>query len=484
MTLIELKISSKASNLHKISVTCFNLNSEKYSFACQPCNILEETPHDLFVYAYTLFTCSCSFFPLLFCSTFTPTFPHIPIPTKMSLNANPPIFLEAEKFDGTNFATFETLIIIAASSRGVLGYLRGTILNTANPKNSAALHYTPEVLNIPLPNDPTPWYSTTPSGAEWAMCDAWACALLLYNTKNAIGLGLKLDGTAADAWTSLTSQYKVSSDLAIITTQRDLCNASFSDSNDFPTHISNLRTKWATANNAGAKITDADFRMIILSSLPTSWDSVVGTLYEAKSSVDVINRLMIHWNHVDRSKSAVNPAMVVTALQTDVKQSHNQLQCANPNCRHQGHTIINCYWRGGGKEGQFPPGFGQHGGVHNSASQNTTSTTNTSSVTAALTNVSPTSELTLALMSDLGNDYLLTKETSVASVHGNDVMELNRTGEVLLASKEGSLGCHTCVSSYDDARRTEGTNLCRLCGEQALLRQSLRLFHLPCIIPA
>ena len=41
-----------------------------------------------------------------------------------SANSNPPIFPDAEKFDGTNFGTFETLITIAASSRGVLGYLK------------------------------------------------------------------------------------------------------------------------------------------------------------------------------------------------------------------------------------------------------------------------------------------------------------------------------------------------------------------------
>jgi len=36
--------------------------------------------------------------------------------------------------------------------------------------------------------------------------------------------------------------------------------------------------------------------------------------------------------------------------------------CTNPNCKakkRSTHTTANCYWPGGGKEGQFPPGFGQ-----------------------------------------------------------------------------------------------------------------------------
>ena len=36
--------------------------------------------------------------------------------------------------------------------------------------------------------------------------------------------------------------------------------------------------------------------------------------------------------------------------------------CTNPNCKakkHSTHSTANCYWPGGGKEGQFPPNFGQ-----------------------------------------------------------------------------------------------------------------------------
>jgi len=334
----------------------------------------------------------------------------------LSSNTNLPIFSEAEKFDGTNFSTFETLIAITASSHGALGYLHGTIPNPAP-------YLSPTMPNIPLPDNPTPWYSTTPSGPEWAMCDAWAC-------KNAVRLGLKLNSTAADAWKSLTSQYKVSSNLTMVTAQCNLHNTTFSNGSDFPTHISNLHTKWVIANNTGVKIDDADFHMIVLSSLPTSWDSVVGMLYEVKSSADIISRLMIC------SKSVANPATTVTVLQT-VKKLCNQLQCTNQNCGCHGQTIANCYWHGGGKEGQFPPGFGQHGGACSSTPQSTTSTTNALSVTATLTDATPTSEITLGLISDMGShDYLLTENAEVVSTVGNNVIEVHTLGEVLLASRD------------------------------------------------
>lgn len=46
-----------------------------------------------------------------------------------------------------------------------------------------------------------------------------------------------------------------------------------------------------------------------------------------------------------------------TALQANTKPQKSKLVCINVNCKRTGHTIKNCYWRGGGKEGQFPEHF-------------------------------------------------------------------------------------------------------------------------------
>lgn len=162
----------------------------------------------------------------------------------MLLNANPRIFSETEKFNGTNFATFETLIIVAASSQGVLGCLQGTIPNPASAQNSTDLHYTPVVLNIPLPDNPTPWYSTTP------LAQSGPCAMHghdLYSfTIPKMPLGLALSSTAllqkCGPHSSPNTRFHP-------TTQCNLHNTVFADGNDFPTHMSNLCTKWVTVNN-------------------------------------------------------------------------------------------------------------------------------------------------------------------------------------------------------------------------------------------
>jgi len=55
------------------------------------------------------------------------------------------------------------------------------------------------------------------------------------------------------------------------------------DGQDFITFISQLCTKWTITTALGTKIDDLVFRMILLNSLPQSWDSIVATLYTTKS---------------------------------------------------------------------------------------------------------------------------------------------------------------------------------------------------------
>ena len=73
-------------------------------------------------------------------------------------------------------------------------------------------------------------------------------------------------------------------------------------------------------------------------------------------SRDVIAALTTHWDRIVLQKQKAG--ISATAMQAQLKQ---RLVCINPNCRRSGHAIKNCYWKGGGKEGQFPPNFRNKG---------------------------------------------------------------------------------------------------------------------------
>ncbi|KIJ23037.1 hypothetical protein M422DRAFT_196412 [Sphaerobolus stellatus SS14] len=199
--------------------------------------------------------------------------------------------------------------------------------------------------------------SRTPLQDEWIVRNAWTLGIIVFNTTNPVGLGIDMSKTAAEVWKSLLELYDVKSDLAIVNAERELRNVRLTDNDDFPTHIATLRTKWSIANAAGANISDTSFRMIVLTSLPSSWDSYITTLFDSKTSAEVVTRLNMYWMQVSRSKT---PGANTTVFQTNTKPPRERPQCSN--CKKRGHTIEVCYWKGGGKEGQFPPGFGKRGG--------------------------------------------------------------------------------------------------------------------------
>ncbi|GLB45565.1 hypothetical protein LshimejAT787_2400230 [Lyophyllum shimeji] len=203
-----------------------------------------------------------------------------------SSNYTPPIFPDEEKFDGTNFFGFKTRILIATRVRGALGYLEG-IIKKPSPLPTGA-----------LPPEPTDWTSTSPSVEEWGVRDAWVLALITYNTKNPVGLGVKIDGTAAEAWESLTDTYGTTSELAAVHAEKVLRNTTFSDDTDFLEHIATLRMRWTAATEKGATIDDRTFRGIIIASLPESWNEVVSTLYGTKNSAELIAGLTLHWERL------------------------------------------------------------------------------------------------------------------------------------------------------------------------------------------
>ncbi|KAJ7762923.1 hypothetical protein B0H16DRAFT_1805666, partial [Mycena metata] len=108
-----------------------------------------------------------------------------------------PLLPDGEKFDGTGYSGYKTKIKALAKARGLGGYLDGTI--TCPPAPAAGTN----AQTTSLPPDPTSIYSLTPSYEEWQHRDAIATALLVLNVKNPVGLGLKTDGTAAQAMQSL-----------------------------------------------------------------------------------------------------------------------------------------------------------------------------------------------------------------------------------------------------------------------------------------
>ncbi|KAJ6506734.1 hypothetical protein C8R45DRAFT_816884, partial [Mycena sanguinolenta] len=121
------------------------------------------------------------------------------IPFWRSNEASP--HTESEKFDGMKWPSWKLKMLAHAKVRGLGGYLDGTIPKPNVPIAPAGA----DEDKIPLPLSPltTSVFSKTLSLKEWTHHDEMATSILVLNVKDPIGIGLKSDGTAHDAWKSL-----------------------------------------------------------------------------------------------------------------------------------------------------------------------------------------------------------------------------------------------------------------------------------------
>ena len=133
---------------------------------------------------------------------------------------------------------------------------------------------------------------------------------------------------------------------------QDLCNTLYTDHTDFDLFITTLQKKFSNVNALGGKLTDEDFKLIILNVLPQSWDSVVASLYGNMNLAETISQLQSWYARISQNqppKMGQNSMALYTTIPK--QRTNSQLICTNPNCKHHGHTIEVCYWPEGGKEG-------------------------------------------------------------------------------------------------------------------------------------
>jgi len=209
----------------------------------------------------------------------------------MTSGEAPPIFTDNDKFDSTNWVAWNRHINIVVQLKGATGYLDGSILQPTKPTSTTTAP------NITIK---TNWESLTPTENKWKTRNAWTIVLLIYNTKNPIGLGIYMEGSAAEAWKSYKDNYEVASDMAHQNAEQDLRTTIYSNNDDFPMFIASMRNKWARVNALGMAISNKNFKTIIINSLPRLWDPIVTSLFKDMPSSEAISQLDTWWLHISQ----------------------------------------------------------------------------------------------------------------------------------------------------------------------------------------
>lgn len=237
-------------------------------------------------------------------------------------------------------------------SKGLLGYIDGKIPASQTVPTTSGSSSTP---------DATPIYSTSPSPDEWNFRDQLARGHITLNCIDVAGLRVKTTGTAKEAWDSIQAEWGKSMDMRCSHAQEALNKTVYAEGTSVQEHIKLLRTRRAAVDNLSTDpMSDEAWRGILIRSIPPTarWLPVIPSLYTLASSADIVSNLLAHGMILDRE----NKEKPTSGISNTALVARGTEACTNPNCKakkRSTHTLSNCYWPGGGKEGQFPPNFGQ-----------------------------------------------------------------------------------------------------------------------------
>jgi hypothetical protein len=287
------------------------------------------------------------------------------------------ILSEEQKFNGNNLLQWKTNITQLLGLKGLLGYIDGKIPKPDSPSPTST-STTPKA-KAPAVNS-TAIYSSTPTLDEWIFRDQLTRGHITLNFTDVTGLGVKTEGTAKEAWESILTEWGKSTDMQHSHAQEALNRTLYVEGSDIQEHIKLLRMRKAAVDNlATTPMDDETWRGLIIRSIPPTmkWLPVIPSLYAMNSSADIVSTLLAHGMILSQEPGHRVANSSSTALSARTPSDG----CTNPNCKAKKrttHNTANCYWPGGGKEGQFPPNFGQRTKA-NAASSTAGQTTTTRS---------------------------------------------------------------------------------------------------------
>ena len=153
------------------------------------------------------------------------------------------ILSKEQKFNGDNLLQWKTNMTQLLGSKGLLGYVDGSISKPTLPTVSTSQEATATAATV------TPIYSTTPTLDEWTFRDQLARGHITLNCVDLAGLGVTTSGTAKDTWDSIDAEWGRSTDMRCSHAQEVLNRTEYVEGTDIQDHIKLLRTRQSVCSS-------------------------------------------------------------------------------------------------------------------------------------------------------------------------------------------------------------------------------------------
>ena len=160
--------------------------------------------------------------------------------------------------------------------------------------------------------------------------------------------------------------------IGVLGTRRALYRMEADENNfDLVDHISKLQRLQEELHLMDNKVNDKDFVMILLTSLPESWDVYTSAYLRSSSNKPILRShklIMILYEEDHRRKGCISEAAGSSFQAKSFVKGHGKSDLDKEcyNCHKKGHMVKDCWSKGGGGEGKGPKGQGSGKGGHRS----------------------------------------------------------------------------------------------------------------------
>ena len=167
--------------------------------------------------------------------------------------------------------------------------------------------------------------------------------------------------TASQMWKQLTLVKEPRGKMGILMARKALYRSEAEEGTELIDHISMLRRLQEELHLLGNVVPDDDFAMILLSSLPGSWDTFAAAYLGSKTEGTMLTShelvaILLDEERRRKTKagSSQDVAMHGRFAKGDKKKNSSDSERECYNCKKKGHVSKDCWAKGGGKEGQGP----------------------------------------------------------------------------------------------------------------------------------
>jgi len=200
---------------------------------------------------------------------------------------------------------------------------------------------------------------------EWNRGDAKARTRIELAIGDAQMIHISGATTAKEMWNQLRKVKESKGKLGILATRRQLYRMTAEEGFDMLEHLTRLRKLQDELHMMNNKISDEDFTMIVLTSLPESWDLYTSAYFgqsntlPSTTSHELIS-ILLEEERRRKGRSGTNDIAMYFKGKgggPPRKKDGEGKECFN--CHKKGHLKRDCWAKGGGCEGKGPRGRGK-----------------------------------------------------------------------------------------------------------------------------